>query len=38
MTSPEETLMHIAMIGLGKIGANLAQRLMKGGQAVKKAD
>jgi 3-hydroxyisobutyrate dehydrogenase-like beta-hydroxyacid dehydrogenase len=30
--------MDIAMIGFGKMGANVAQRLMNGGHAVKKAD
>jgi len=30
--------MHIAMIGLENMGANLAQRLMNGGNTVKKAD
>ena len=28
--------MRVAMIGLGKMGANMAQRLLKGGHAVKK--
>jgi 6-phosphogluconate dehydrogenase (decarboxylating) len=30
--------MDLAMIGWGKMGVHLAQRLMSGGQAVKKAE
>jgi 6-phosphogluconate dehydrogenase (decarboxylating) len=30
--------MHIAMIGLRKMGANMARRLTNGGRAVKKVD
>ena len=30
----DETLMQIAMIGLGRMGGNMAERLMKGGHDV----
>ena len=30
--------MNIAMLALGKMGANMAQRLLHGGRAVRKAE